>query len=387
MATNNSVNQSISEQFDPFRKQLKQQASRQKSSEEKQVKRQFARTGQTGSGAFVKTLRDAGRREGEAIQQGEFQIGAQEAIERRRLNEIEAGREFAAAESQKGREFASGEAKSQREFTSGEGKTQRGFASSENLLQRAFAKAEAGDQRAFQQGLEDVKLAFQEDRAVAEDKSRAEQLAIQQQTIDFEKSVAEFNKQIALAELGKDTSLMGSMFPQQKEGQGFIGSILSSIPGGSSIGQPLSKIENIITNPGASFSKLSKWCFTGDTLVVMANETLKPIKDIVLGDKLKSGGNVYMTGTGYTEELKLYNHDKVTGSHAVLENEWKRVRDCEHVDIEGIHIVHFLSCDNHIMETKKNIFRDYDEMDNTNAFTEDELLEEMNKELINGNAN
>jgi len=253
-------------EFEALRRRLGQQATTQQQSEEQQIKRQFARTGGTGSGAFLKQLQLAGQRGSQRKSAGEFQIGAAEAAESRRQQEIERGREFTAEQAQKqrgfvgaqgalqrafqsgeglksrqfagqqaqiGRQFSGGQAALQRQFAGQQGALQRGFGAeqgalqrglvreqgaaqrgfteSQNLLQRAFQAGQAGDQRSFLQSLEDAKNLFQKEVFSFDKTSKLEQLDLARSQLEFEKDVAEFNKFIAEGELNKPTDLFSSL--------------------------------------------------------------------------------------------------------------------------------------------------------------------------------
>jgi len=72
------------------------------------------------------------------------------------------------------------------------------------------------------------------------------------------------------------------------------------------------------------------YCFAQGTLVQMADESWKPIQNIIIGDTVKVGGKVLgvMTFSGVGETLFDYHGIAVTGVHPVLENGiWKRVKD------------------------------------------------------------
>jgi len=350
MANGNQTNEILKDQFDPIRKRLQQQASRQRSQQERGIKRQFSRLGQTGSGAFIKSLQEAGRQEGEILQRGEEAIGAQESAEKRRLQEIERGREFTAEQAK---------------------------------IQRDFQSEEAKQVRDFQKVLEDQRLNFEKEKFENEKLTRAEQLELQKNQFAYEQVIGEFNMQLSRWEQNQPTDLVSSLIG---------GDIAGPAGGGAAIGGTLGFFAGGPVGAGIGAvvggSLGSKLCFDPDTLVMMSDSTMKAIKDIKVGDDLLAGGKVYLTGAGITDELSRYKGVKVTQSHAVFDNgQWSRIRDLDHEKIEGKYDINFISCENHIMLIDGIEFRDFDEVDNTHLYSEDQCLKIMNEEEVASGTN
>ena len=125
------------------------------------------------------------------------------------------------------------------------------------------------------------------------------------------------------------------------------------------------------------------FCFDPETLVVMYDETVKYIKDIKLGDHLLGGGEVY-TISSHLNNSPMYDYEGVfvTGSHAVKEDKWVRVKDSKKAVISD-HIsneVVSLSCEKHIIISNDIVFADYDEVDNAQGLTDDQCLKVLNQE-------
>jgi hypothetical protein len=69
-------------------------------------------------------------------------------------------------------------------------------------------------------------------------------------------------------------------------------------------------------------------CFAAGTMIALMDGTFRAIEDIRIGDRLKGGGRVYMTGTFLAPDLFNLNGVMVTGSHLVKSAEgWVEVKD------------------------------------------------------------
>lgn len=239
------------DEFEFARRQLRSQANAESSRRQQALKRQFARLGGLGSGAFVKVSQqaesDIGKKEQAALQG----IQAAERAEGRRIREIKEGREFASGEALKQREFAGGEALKQREFAGGEAGKQRQFISSERGATQEFGAGQAKLAREFARGERKDTQAFSEQeltrRIRASDEqgrlNRALQNELSAQKIDLareqfaeEKRVNDFNIQMARKEAGRPTDLFGSLFGSQFStesggGLGFVGDAVGGLGG------------------------------------------------------------------------------------------------------------------------------------------------------------
>lgn len=194
-------------QFDVARKRLRQQEITQGQEAERALKRQFARAGGLGSGAYIKQLGIAKSKIGEQAQSGREAIQSAELRELERRKEIEEGRKFASGEAEKGRQFA---------------------------------KAEGATQRTFQKGMFDVEQKFRQQQAEFQNNlarfgqtTKLKQLDLAKQQFDLEKDIAAFNKEIALAELNKPTDLFASLLgPSLGFGKGGFFSQIGGTIGG-----------------------------------------------------------------------------------------------------------------------------------------------------------
>lgn len=92
---------------------------------------------------------------------------------------------------------------------------------------------------------------------------------------------------------------------------------------------PVKKVEQVVNKVSNSIKKA--FCFDGDTMIDMADGSQKAIRDIQLGDRTQGGivesvrQSIAVDGTRYN-----YRNIIVTGSHAVKEDKWRRVRDSKY---------------------------------------------------------
>lgn len=125
-------------------------------------------------------------------------------------------------------------------------------------------------------------------------------------------------------------------------------------------------------------------CFAPDTEVLLESGKTAKIKDIKVGDVLRSGGKVYSVSSHFNKypTFKYNERVMVTGEHAVLEDgEFIRVKDSNKAIISYalLEIVHTLSCENHRMIIEGITFSDYDEVDSPFGKTDPECLIELNR--------
>jgi hypothetical protein len=143
----------------------------------------------------------------------------------------------------------------------------------------------------------------------------------------------------------------------------------------------LKKIANVPKSIGKSLKKV--FCFDGNTLIMMADGSEKPINEIELGDRVYKGGEVDSIRHSIKNPNDKYNYHNiiVTGFHAVKENGiWKRIKDCKEAYpyyLEGD--VYSICTTNHRMWIKGIEFADEIETDNYENLTIDESLDELNR--------
>lgn len=125
-------------------------------------------------------------------------------------------------------------------------------------------------------------------------------------------------------------------------------------------------------------------CFLEGTEVIMADGSAKKIEDIKIGDRLKFGGVVYSLHTSLTTQIFKYKDVYVTGSHAVLEDEWIRVENSPYGELEeGVFTVYNLGTEFHRIVCDSKIptgilFSDADETDFGTKLSDKESLEALN---------
>ena len=103
-------------------------------------------------------------------------------------------------------------------------------------------------------------------------------------------------------------------------------------------------------------------CFLPDTLVTMANGSVKKIIDVDIGDEVAVGGKVFATGKFLNDELYDYKGVKVSGSHMVNEDGvWMRIRDTKHGKTLGNdqNIVYVFGSENRRILINGILFTDY----------------------------
>lgn len=186
--------------FEILRQKAEREARAATQEQTQSLRRQFARTGGIGSGAFIKASQQAEER-------GAKRLGAaREGIEFARLGELErerqikAGREFATSEREAGQTFAAAEALKGRAFATSEREAAEKFASAEAELGRRFTSSEREAIQAFQRGERIDSQTFQltmfdrNFRQVIQPK-----LKIAQQQLGIEQATFNLNKRLQLA--------------------------------------------------------------------------------------------------------------------------------------------------------------------------------------------
>lgn len=125
------------------------------------------------------------------------------------------------------------------------------------------------------------------------------------------------------------------------------------------------------------------FCFTPDTLIIMADGSTKKIKDIKVGEEVALGGKVVAIGEALNQDIWNYNGTTVSGGHLVLEDaKWIRVKDSikgKRLTNRTESIVIPMSNENHLILTSDyQVWRDMDEVDDTFNKTDDDIVEELN---------
>ena len=123
-------------------------------------------------------------------------------------------------------------------------------------------------------------------------------------------------------------------------------------------------------------------CFHEDTPVLLEDGYHIFIRDLKVGDILMEGGEVYSVSRHLNKApMYVYEDVFVTGSHCVLEDgEWVRVKDSikARLTAETVKEVFSFSCINHFFYSGETVFRDYDELDDSQGLTDIQLIKILN---------
>jgi len=206
------------DEFELMRRRVKQEGKAAGQQRQQELKRQFARTGQLSSGAFIKQSGIEAQQQEQQQQRALEGVDIAQAGIQRQEREAEKGREFARAERLGGQEFAGEQAGIQRGFVASQQEAQNTFASLQAQIGREFttqergaaqkfASLEAGIQRDFQQRLTDQGRDFQKEiTGFDEETGMTRADALQQEMFDFErtetKKVEALNAMNAMLNIG-----------------------------------------------------------------------------------------------------------------------------------------------------------------------------------------
>lgn len=128
-------------------------------------------------------------------------------------------------------------------------------------------------------------------------------------------------------------------------------------------------------------------CFAPGTLILLENGDQKKIEDIVIGDFVYGGGEVYAVyATKWEGNVYDYNGVLVTGEHAVHDkntDKWMRVRDTMGVRASKVRptVVYDFSNMNHRIVIKGTVFADYAETDDP-TISYDQMLRTLNSKKV-----
>lgn len=150
----------------------------------------------------------------------------------------------------------------------------------------------------------------------------------------------------------------------------------------------ISAVDKNVTQPVVNTVKSiantvkSVFCFDGLTMIDMVDGSKKAIKDIQLGDRVKGGGEVQSIRTSRTPNGTRFDYKGiiVTGSHAVKEKSWLRVRNSTYARrIDGDGIVYSLVTDLHRIYVNGIQFADEHETDMYESLSMEESLRYLNR--------
>lgn len=127
-------------------------------------------------------------------------------------------------------------------------------------------------------------------------------------------------------------------------------------------------------------------CFDGDTRILLYNNQVKKIKDLKLGDILKSGGTVYNLFCGVKgAPVYMYRGVAVSGTHAVKHGgEFTRIENIEGLDrVDKVPYVYNVSTTTHRIialssDNEPIEFADFDECGATDVLSGQERLDVLN---------
>ena len=210
--------------FDILKQRAGQDVRQQTQEQQEGMKRQFARLGGIGTGAFVKQQRLAqesgAKRLGEAQQNIEFQrLG-----ELQRQQDIQEARAFQSAEREASQRFAGEQLAKQQEFAKAERMGSQEFGALQAEIQRKFASGERVAAQDFQRGLFDI-----------EQQNTLRKLDLAEKQFGMENTVNFLNARLQIAEGIKkglfgfdDLSALNQMFGQAVPLQSSAGGTMAS---------------------------------------------------------------------------------------------------------------------------------------------------------------
>lgn len=369
-------NQEDLPEFEAMRRRQQQQLAEQAQAQRESLDRGFSRLGGGPAGAKIKMQQQLEQDIGRQGSAAEEQLAGQELGVRRQLAEQEKARQYGTSEREAAQKFSAGENALQRAFATSERLGGQEFAGGQNAAQREFAKGERLGTQDFQKQLYDLDQAFKNKAFEFDKSSKLQELDLANRSFELEKQVAQFNTEIAKMEAGKPTDLMGGLFgPAFSTSGGALGGLFGAA--GNIVGNVTSPITNV-------------FCFLENTLIDIDENTKIRVQDLKLGDSILEGGHIYFIGSTYADpsEIYYYNGVLVTADHAVLENgKWIRVKNSEqskNVKFLEPQKVYFLSNENHIIISNGIVFADFDEIDNNELLTDEEILIKLNENLNKG---
>lgn len=138
-----------------------------------------------------------------------------------------------------------------------------------------------------------------------------------------------------------------------------------------------------IATGGVSYVVRQVFCFAAGTPITMEDGTKKPIEDVAIFDKCDKGGMVDGTGVVLSYDVYDYKGVKVTGSHAVYEDDkWIRVQDSPiavPIKLDEPIKTYIVNNENHILMVGDIRFADYGEVTDSEGMTADERLAYLNE--------
>lgn len=160
------------------------------------------------------------------------------------------------------------------------------------------------------------------------------------------------------------------------------------------ISAPISLIKNapkLISGVGRSIGRaFKKFCFTGNTEVMLEDGSFKKLSMLKEGDVIKLGGKITSIGKAIEQDIYKYKGFTVTGGHAIYEfGKWLRVSDSNNSiplgKEKGVE-VYPLSTENHLMVTKSTagilVSSDFSEVDDNKNTSDEENIKILNSDKV-----
>ncbi len=123
-------------------------------------------------------------------------------------------------------------------------------------------------------------------------------------------------------------------------------------------------------------------CFVHGEVFRMEDGSLKEIQDIVPGDRMEEGGEVYqaIVGNGKVENWYDVNGMKVTGHHGIYkDDEWMRVHSAGYDQVIGEDVYYVVANEYHRMVAENGqLFNDFQEVDYMTTGWDDWVIDKMN---------
>lgn len=146
--------------------------------------------------------------------------------------------------------------------------------------------------------------------------------------------------------------------------------------------QSIRDMSKIASKAESALKKLNPFCFAAGNKFTMADGSIKNVEDIKINDIMMYGGKVSGIGQVAISELYDYKGFKVSGSHAVFENDnWIRVENSPNAKIVSVEetIVYPIVNEFNLMISGTEVFADMNEVENGQLYSHEERLDKLNE--------
>lgn len=152
----------------------------------------------------------------------------------------------------------------------------------------------------------------------------------------------------------------------------------------------VAKVDKVISEAGQAVSNSWKsvrrvFCFVAGSVVKMTDGSEKLIENVMPGENIFGGGEVYILGKALATDIYDYNGTEVSGEHPVFEaGVWKHVKNADLAKkldkyTEPV-VVYTMYTENNLMVVGNVVYTDYMEYEGANLVTPAERLEVMNED-------